>query len=104
LAPTDFDLAIVRRREFSSAQRFFQRFAENSVPPLDCGQLLRSLAKVREKAGDAGESGTCARMLVVWPPQPHWFFNSSKPYAQLRQRLPRTQRMPGMARNSSNAC
>src|SRR5580704_9943928 len=54
-----------RRHEFPSAQKFFQRLAENSVPPFECCQLLRSLAQVREKAGDAGEGGAGARMLAV---------------------------------------
>src|SRR5580704_3334536 len=54
-----------RRHEFPSAQKFFQRLAENSVPPFECRQLLRSLAQVREKAGDAGEGGAGARMLAV---------------------------------------
>jgi hypothetical protein len=31
----------------------------------DFSQLLRSLAQMREKAGDAGESGAGARMLAM---------------------------------------
>ena len=58
-------LQLSRRHEFPSAQKFFQRLAENSIPPFECRQLLRSLAQVREKAGDADEGGAGARMLAV---------------------------------------
>ena len=57
--------AIVAAARVFVRAEIFQRLAENSIPPLECGQLLRSLAQVREKAGDAGESGAGARMLAM---------------------------------------
>ena len=54
-----------RRDEFSSAQKFFQRLAENPVPTFERGQLLRSLSQFREKAGDAGEGRSGALVFAV---------------------------------------
>ena len=48
-------LELPRRDEFSAAQKFFQRLAEDSVPTFERGQLLRSLSQFAEEAGDAGE-------------------------------------------------
>ena len=54
-----------RRDEFSAAQKFFQRLAEDSVPTFERGQLLRSLSHFRKKAGDAGKRRPGALMLAV---------------------------------------
>jgi hypothetical protein len=45
--------------------KFFQRLAENSVPTFEGGQLLRSLAQLHEKTGDAGERRASAGVLAV---------------------------------------
>ena len=54
-----------RRDEFSPAQKFFQRLAENFVPTFERGQLLRSLSQFVEEAGDAGKGRSGALVLAV---------------------------------------
>jgi hypothetical protein len=53
------------RDEFSPAEESFEGLAENSVPALECGQLLRSLSQFGEEAGDAGERLAGAVMLSM---------------------------------------